>query len=236
MAVKLYLIRHGDPDYARDSLTQAGRRQAQALAQAWPAPLDAVVCSPLGRAQCTAAPLAAARCLPVRTKAWLREMDDVTVAHKTRPDLAVWKLEPAVLMSLAAESWTRAPVFAGSGLDGRWREVCRGADALLAERGLVREDGAWRCAHGAAPAGAVALVAHLGVGLTLLGYLLGVCPAHLWASAYLPPASVTQLTLEPQGEAGLYSFRMTCLGGVAHLLCAGAPVTWSGLRGAPGAL
>jgi broad specificity phosphatase PhoE len=31
--MRLYIIRHGDPDYATDSLTEVGQREAQALAE-----------------------------------------------------------------------------------------------------------------------------------------------------------------------------------------------------------
>lgn len=31
--MRLYIIRHGDPDYANDTITPAGHREAQALAQ-----------------------------------------------------------------------------------------------------------------------------------------------------------------------------------------------------------
>lgn len=226
--MQLYLIRHGDPDYAQDSLTPAGQKQAQALAQAGPARLDLMLCSPLGRAQRTAAPLAAARGLTIQTVPWLREMDDVTVAHSSRPDLAVWNLEPAVLLGVPPRDWTRAEAFRGSGLDARWRELCDGADRWLAGLGLVRRDGVWHKRPEARLPEAAALATHLGAGLALLGHLLGVCPAYLWATAYLPPCSITTLMLEQQPDGGC--FRLIGLGTVAHLQQCNAPVTWSGLH------
>lgn len=55
--MRLFIIRHGDPDYAHDSLTEKGLREAEALAE-WFADvrLDEIFASPLGRAQMTAAP------------------------------------------------------------------------------------------------------------------------------------------------------------------------------------
>lgn len=54
--MRLLFIRHGDPDYENDSLTEAGIREAQALARLAPQ-MDLGTCyvSPLGRAQETAA-------------------------------------------------------------------------------------------------------------------------------------------------------------------------------------
>lgn len=226
--MRLYLIRHGDPDYTHDSLTPAGQRQAQALAEAGPARLDLLLCSPLGRAQRTAAPLAAGRGLAVQTEPWLREMDDVTVPHKTRPDLAVWNLGPEVLLRVPPENWTQAAPFQGSGLEARWQELCSGADRWLADLGLMRQGGGWHTCPETRLPEAVALTTHLGAGLALLAHLLGVCPAILWATSYLPPCSITTLLLEQQAEGD--HFRLIGMGNVGHLRRCGAPVTWSGLR------
>src|SRR5690349_4013160 len=53
--MRLYLIRHADPDYERDSITPAGHREAQALAKRMQRErLDRIYCWPLGRAIATA--------------------------------------------------------------------------------------------------------------------------------------------------------------------------------------
>ena len=53
--MKILLIRHAEPDYARDSLTEKGWREAELLSQRL-AGLDIrdIYCSPLGRARDTA--------------------------------------------------------------------------------------------------------------------------------------------------------------------------------------
>lgn len=54
----LYYIRHGDPDYAHDTLTPLGEEQARALAKRLLTyGVDEVYASPLGRARLTAKPL-----------------------------------------------------------------------------------------------------------------------------------------------------------------------------------
>ena len=53
----LYIIRHGDPIYEPDSLTEKGKLQAQALARRLAVHgLDRIYASPLIRAQQTARP------------------------------------------------------------------------------------------------------------------------------------------------------------------------------------
>ena len=55
--MKLLFVRHADPDYANDSLTPAGRLEAQALADRLiHEDITEFFVSPLGRAKETAAP------------------------------------------------------------------------------------------------------------------------------------------------------------------------------------
>jgi broad specificity phosphatase PhoE len=83
---ELYFIRHADalPDadevvlghYDEQSLSELGRRQAQALAERMrELPLVAIYSAPLGRARQTAAPVAAAHGLEVRIEPGLREVE-----------------------------------------------------------------------------------------------------------------------------------------------------------------
>lgn len=52
--MRLYVIRHGHPDYANDTITTAGHLEAQALAQRLKAEgIDRIYTSPLGRAMHT---------------------------------------------------------------------------------------------------------------------------------------------------------------------------------------
>ena len=53
--MKLIFVRHGDPDYALDSLTEKGWREAEILAeQISNYDVDDFSCTPLGRARETA--------------------------------------------------------------------------------------------------------------------------------------------------------------------------------------
>ena len=79
--MRLLFIRHADPDYARDSLTPRGEEEALALAETLREQrIDAVFCSPLGRAKRTMEVGLSLRGdqLPVKILPWLREFDAVT--------------------------------------------------------------------------------------------------------------------------------------------------------------
>ena len=68
------MIRHGDPDYENDTLTEKGRREAALLAKA-ASGLNLGTCfvSPLGRARDTAAYCLEQRGLTAETFDWLEE-------------------------------------------------------------------------------------------------------------------------------------------------------------------
>lgn len=72
--MKLYIVRHGDPDYAADCLTERGRREAELLADRLEK-LDfaAIYVSPLGRARETAQATLGRLGRQGETKGWLRE-------------------------------------------------------------------------------------------------------------------------------------------------------------------
>lgn len=96
--MKLFLIRHGEPDYENDCLTALGRKQAEAICMLKDREqITQIICSPLGRARETAEPLSA--CLHVETEIrdWLKEIDDITIWSEKRPDLAIWNARSKIL-------------------------------------------------------------------------------------------------------------------------------------------
>ena len=53
----LYIVRHGDPIYSTDSLTEKGKLQAEAVGKRMAdAKIDQIYSSPMGRARMTAEP------------------------------------------------------------------------------------------------------------------------------------------------------------------------------------
>ena len=72
--MKLFIIRHGDPNYALDTLTERGWREAELLRdRLMRENITKVYLSPLGRAQNTAKPFLYSTGLTAETKDWLRE-------------------------------------------------------------------------------------------------------------------------------------------------------------------
>ena len=96
--MQFLIIRHGDPDYVHDSLTEKGFREAELLARRLKKEgVDKIYVSPLGRAAATAAPTAKALGLAPETLQWLREFP-VTLAqtgHNPNPQgKCPWNIFP----------------------------------------------------------------------------------------------------------------------------------------------
>ena len=74
--MRLIFIRHAEPDYEHNTITEKGWREAKLLAprvQGWN--VTKFYCSPLGRAQDTSKPSLAACGREAETLEWLREFN-----------------------------------------------------------------------------------------------------------------------------------------------------------------
>ena len=128
--MRLIFIRHAEPDYAKDSLTEKGWREAEFLAervQRWK--VDEFYCSPLGRARDTAS--ASLRKCGRRAAVcdWLREFDAPVIDPETGKKRLPWDLWPGY--------WTKVP---------EMHSVDTFADTDLMRTGRVKEEYARVCA------------------------------------------------------------------------------------------
>lgn len=227
--MKIFVIRHGEPDYEHDRLTEEGRRQAGALAGLpWAGGEGYFFSSPLGRARETAALAMGEQKKTAEILPWLREMDDVTVWDPRRPDLAVWNLAPERLKKMENPDFLQDPLLMQTCFPERWKEMREGTKALLQRFGISRRGEAWY-AQESPGEGYIALFCHLGAGLTFIAGLLDLPPALLWRTVYLAPSSVTEILAEECGEGNI-NFRILKLGGVEHLMMCGLETGTGGLQ------
>ena len=78
----LYIIRHGDPDYATDSLTERGILQAESVGKRLKeAKIDRVFTSPMGRAKQTAEPTCRLLGLTPTVENWTEEISEYIYIH-----------------------------------------------------------------------------------------------------------------------------------------------------------
>jgi broad specificity phosphatase PhoE len=230
----LYIVRHGDPDYERDDLTETGHREAKALAGLFAREgLDEVHTSSLGRARRTAGYTAQALGLPLVVEDWARELSELRDAES---GLMIWDYDPNVLASMGeaargellwSGAWKALPPFDRDDLGTVLERVERGADDFMARQGYLRENGAYRIT--APNAKKVALFCHNGSGLTMLARFLRIPTPALWGSFFLHTSSVTTLLFEER-RPGIATARCIGLSDLSHLRLAGLPPSGAGLK------
>lgn len=195
----LYIIRHGEPDYATDTLTERGKIQAEAVGKRlFEAGIDRVFSSPLGRAQETAAPLCRLAGLECNIEEWAREID-VERMMTPIPDG-----EPKSI-SLVQNTYFRdgdsinvdyPHQFEAVGIrDSEMREVCtelvKNGDEFLLRLGYKREGNNYRIERENNER--VALFCHGALGRAWIASLLHI-PLHImWASFNYTHTGVTVL-------------------------------------------
>ena len=94
--MRIIFVRHAEPDYEKDSLTENGRKEAEALAvrtKNW-TDIDRFYCSPLGRAVETAAPTLKELGREAILKPWLREFYYPIKDPLTGEIHGPWDLQP----------------------------------------------------------------------------------------------------------------------------------------------
>lgn len=222
--MRLIIIRHGDPDYEKDSLTEKGWREAGLLAERI-AKLDVkdFYVSPLGRARDTAS-LTLQKMGRTATECdWLREFPPQIKRPDVRGNRKIawdwlpedWTAEPAYF---DRKDWCETEIMREGGVDEAYRHVTQELDRLLAEHGYVREKEVYRAER--ANRDTLVFFCHFGLECVLLSHLMNASPMLLWHHTCAAPTAVTTVVTEERRE-GTASFRMTAFGDISHLYAGG---------------
>lgn len=228
--MKLLIIRHGDPDYLIDGLTETGKREAALLAdRIAPMEIREYFVSPLGRAKATAAPTLKKAGRTAIECDWLKEFSipidrpDVDGMSRVPWDWLPqdWLADPILLDPFR---WHENEVFARSEVRAAYDRVCAEFDRVLAEHGYVR-DGLWYRAE-RPNTDMLAFFCHFGLSCVLMSHLMNCSPMVLWHGLAMAPTSVTVINTEER-RPGIASFRTAAAGDISHLSAAGQPPSFS---------
>lgn len=222
--MRLLIVRHGDPDYERDSLTETGWKEAELVAEYLAKEeIEAFYMSPLGRAQDTASCTLKKTHRSAEICDWLREFD----ALIKRPDLngeldICWDWLPQDLekdiRNYDVNNWFQTDIMRDGNVQAAYETVCKGFDDLLKKHGYEREGMHY---HAVRPNNdTIVLFCHFGVECVLISHLINVSPMILWNGLCAAPSSVTSIYTEERRK-GIASFRMNEFGSTAHLYAAG---------------
>lgn len=218
--MRLLIVRHGDPDYSIDSLTEKGWKEAEYLSERL-SKLDVkdFYVSPLGRAKDTASFTLKKMNRTAVECDWLREFD--VLIH--RPDVTdrqkrLWDWLPQDWTQderfYQYDHWYENERLQQSDAKGYYDYVTGKFDKLLAEHGYVREGHHYRVEK--PNEDTLVFFCHFGLECVLLAHLIGASPMVLWHGFCAAPSSVTTVNTEERRE-GIASFRISAFGDISHL-------------------
>lgn len=229
--MRLFIIRHADPDYPNNTITPAGHLEAAALARRLAKMgLDRIYSSPLGRALHTMQYTADALHMPYTIEPWTEEMSDCRVSLDPWGTPTAWDVPGEVIRGMSPyptrDNWQEAPCFNNPKFPDRIRELDAHSDVFLARHGYEREGGRYRIVRPNKEK--IAIFCHGGLGLCWLAHLLEIPLPLMWSGFFLAPSSVTTILFDERSKQWAVP-RCTGLADVSHLYEAGLPTQPSGL-------
>lgn len=214
--MKLIIIRHGDPNYAIDSLTKKGKREAFLLSERLKKiNPDYVYCSPLGRAKKTAKIGTRLIGKKITVLEWLREFEG-RIGSGAIKDIC-WDRLPSDWTEtdeLYTTEWFNTEKYKDGNTQSEYKKVCEGIDELLKKHGYEHRKRLF--AVNKPNHDTIVLFCHFGVECVILSHLLSVSPMPLWHNFAALPTSVTTLVTEER-EKGTAIFRILGFGDISHL-------------------
>ncbi len=229
--MNLIFIRHGDPNYELDTLTEKGIREATLLSKRvseWN--VKEFYCSPLGRARKTASYSLESMSRNATIYDWLQEFDYPITDPTTSKVHIPWDLMPEYWTNIQEyydkDKWIHTDLYqSNKGLADAYFKVCQGLDDILLNHGYKHFQNYYKVINHSDDT--IVFFCHLGVICVMLSHLLGISPVVLWHDFFLAPTSVTVLGSEERYHDGAY-FRMQVMGDTSHLRFEKEPVSQSG--------
>lgn len=227
--MRLIIIRHADPDYSIDSLTEKGWREAELLSKKLVKMYEKdennwhFYVSCLGRAQDTANVTLKKIGRTAEVHTWLREFDAPITTEDGRKRIP-WDFIPEYWTAeedyFHKDRWMDVKLMADGDVGTQFKWVADGLDAILARHGYRRDGNLYRADQ--ASNDTVVMFCHFGVECVLLSHLLGISPLVLWHGTCAAPSSVTTLVTEERRK-GTAFFRMSSFGDISHLYAGDEP-------------
>ena len=215
--MRLIMIRHGEPDYVHDCLTETGRRQAAAAAERLEAEgITAVFSSPNGRARETAGYTADRLGLPVSVLEYMHEISwgGPGVPENGHPwTLGEWLIDRENF-DFRTQDWREHPYYAENSATRDFERVTAQFDLFLRERGYRHEQGRFFCETEKEET--VALFSHGGSGACVLSSVLNL--PFPWVATVLPYEFTSVIILNFPVRPGEYVHpRLELFNDAAHI-------------------
>ncbi len=229
--MRILIIRHGDPDYEHDTLTDKGHREAKLLAEKLgKEKIDYIYSSPLGRAKDTCA--YTARALGKENEVvvydWLQEFGSPLVWPDGTKRYILWDMLPDFWtreeLMYDHTRWFEQGFYRDANMETVYRKVTDALDALLAKHGYVRDGNMYKTEEGNTKT--LAFFCHFGLEMILLSHLCNISPVVLTHHFTALPTSLTTLYTEERRK-GKAVFRCCGFGDIGHLYAGGEEPSFS---------
>lgn len=175
--MRLIFVRHGEPDYDNDCLTENGRIQAKSTAERLKNEnIKAIFSSPMGRARETASYTAKNYGLEVKILDFMHEINwgSQNDTEKLKYDGHPWTLANELLTKnpeyVGSADWINHPYFKNNLCMKYYEKISKGFDEFLSGFGLIRKNGLYRCEK--SNDDTIALFAHGGSGGIMFSHVL----------------------------------------------------------------
>lgn len=221
----LYIVRHGDPNYKDDCLTERGVLQAEAVGKRIAASgINVIYSSPMGRARQTAEPSARLLGLDINIEAWAHEITDGRLTpfpdgkRKSVSLVQNTYYRRNGQINLDFDHAYECDGFSTSGMEEAYHVISSGAREFLERLGYREEDGIYQILT--PNEDKVALFCHTAMGRALLSYLLHI-PIHLmWSGFQMTHTGVTVIEFA-NNENGVTAPKCLCFSDMSHLFAEG---------------
>lgn len=233
--MRLYIVRHADPDYVNDSITTKGHQEAKALAKRFSTHgLDKIFCSPKGRALATMRYTQEMLKLDYNIEEWTREVHPELFSQDKSGNYKALFQYPGETFRASNplpthDSWEGTEVFKQNPAAREAIHTLRAnSDQFLLGLGYERSGGLYRCIKPNQEQ--IAIFCHAGFALTWLSILLEIPVPLMWSGFFLPPSSVTTILFEERSKEWAVP-RCIGLGDISHVYEAGLKMSTMGLEG-----
>lgn len=226
----LYIVRHGDPDYTTDSLTERGILQAEAVAKRLAdAGIDRIFTSSMGRAKQTAEPLCRLLGKQYQVEEWIREISVRTETPDGVPK-SVGLVQNSFyrengMWDLSCSHALECSVFQNSDMAGTFEYIRQNGRDFLERLGYKEENGNYRILWPNEEK--VALFCHGNSSRVWLSELLKV-PLHTMIASFgYNHTGVTVLYFKNY-ENGITAPRCLCYADHSHIYAHGPDMLYNG--------
>lgn len=226
----LYIVRHGDPIYVTDTLTERGKLQAEAVGKRIAASkIDRIFSSPMGRAKETAEPACRMLGLEMSIEEWTHEIQDERLTpfpDGRRKSVSVIQntyYRENGNIDLSYKDSCKCQGFSESEMDKALEFIEANGKNFLERLGYKEENGIYRILYPNEEK--VALFCHGAFSRAWLSILLHI-PVHMmWSSFGYTHTGVTVLEFK-NNENGVTAPRCLCFSDIGHLYKEGLDMTY----------